>query len=861
MVKTKFALLSIILMSVILSVNAVSAIAPTSQLSVNSLKINGSNYIEDNVDPTVNMSLTVDVIKSTWASTKYIVLSGSEQVYSECVDTLDHSTNGNNNYSVDIVSKLTLGEGNYSVSIQAFNESNCNLSGLVSNIFVLSNSIRVSVPCTLVDWYLDNDNDSYGDYSNAVSSCTQPSGYVLDNSDCNDLNSAVNPSATEVCDEIDNNCDSNVDEFFDVGTACFSFEANSCGDFGLGNKVCTIDGTGTECNAVTPSERAFWNQICESSSNDCGQTNSGLTDCDGVCDASTPSNPDGYGNECSSSANSCGDINSGTVQCDGSCDATVPDERSIWNQICSSDPNVCGETSLGLTDCDGVCDAIVPTALDSDGDSVADCVDNCASIYNSDQLDSDADGLGDSCDLCPNTADSTNQFDDDNDSIGNSCDQYNCVQSNGGIEVCDGIDNNCDGQVDEGLTQSTNELGACSANTETCVAGIFVADNQYTPIDEIWNNEIDDNCDGNISEDYVAPTTNATATVPREGMCPAGIDGCGTEEYKFGKWTNKSVTVSLNVDETATTYYGINSAPENVLLSSIPTFDLPGIYTIYYYSVDSAGNNESIKEVKVLITAQSPIGGNFEFPENSDLESADNVTLYSDWTVNIGSNGSQVFLPAGTVITTANGSLNLSMISSMDNPVDLLSGLDSWRVLNGTIQFGIPNLGLIFSNNITIRIFVGTEFDNQTLDILRSTTGSGDWNTEGFSSTTCTVSAGICEFNTTKASYFAATSGSAPAPEQPRGGGGGGGSVRTVNTSVNATNTTITENNVNSAENQTGGSENNQNTNAPRTGLLTGAVIGALGSKGLWTVVGFIVIIGGAYWIVRRKRISVKAKK
>jgi cysteine-rich repeat protein len=41
----------------------------------------------------------------------------------------------------------------------------------------------------------------------------------------------------------------------------------------------------------------------------------------------------------------------------------------------------------------------VPLALDTDGDGVADCVDNCRLVANPDQRDSDGDGTGDACDL------------------------------------------------------------------------------------------------------------------------------------------------------------------------------------------------------------------------------------------------------------------------------------------------------------------------------------------------------------------------------------------------------------------------------------------------------------------------------
>jgi hypothetical protein len=64
----------------------------------------------------------------------------------------------------------------------------------------------------VLTWYADTDSDGYGDAANTVDSCSQPTGYVADNTDCDDSAYAINPAATEVCDTVDNNCDGDTDE-------------------------------------------------------------------------------------------------------------------------------------------------------------------------------------------------------------------------------------------------------------------------------------------------------------------------------------------------------------------------------------------------------------------------------------------------------------------------------------------------------------------------------------------------------------------------------------------------------------------------------------------------------------------------
>ena len=151
-------------------------------------------------------------------------------------------------------------------------------------------------------WYLDSDSDGFGDLNSPQNSCSQPSLHVGNNDDCNDSLGTINPNADEVCDGIDNNCDTNIDEntAVDAPTWYADGDSDGFGDLTTTQMACSqpngFVSDSTDCVDTNGSINPNANEICDGIDNNCDT----VTDENTATDALTwfrDNDNDGYGDQ------------------------------------------------------------------------------------------------------------------------------------------------------------------------------------------------------------------------------------------------------------------------------------------------------------------------------------------------------------------------------------------------------------------------------------------------------------------------------------------------------------------------------------------------------------------------------------
>jgi hypothetical protein len=307
--------------------------------------------------------------------------------------------------------------------------------------------------------------------------------------DCDDLDPAVNPNAEELCDGLDNNCDGVVDEdsASDAGTWYSDVDGDGYGEDGTERLAC---------------------EQPEDSSAVAG-------DCDDLDDTVYPE-----------AAERCDGLDN---DCDGEVDEEVTD---LW--YADADGDGWGDASSTLDACDPP-DGYAPRAGDCD-DSQASVNPNGVELCN--EQDDDCDGTVDEDDA----VDAQTWYgDDDGDGYGGDtttvaceqpsgssadskdCDDTDAAVNPGAAEVCNEVDDDCNGYVDDedpGLTDGDTWTIDYDGDGYGDASGRFTAtaceapsgyvedatdcddtDADVFPSADETCNEIDDDCDGDVDED------------------------------------------------------------------------------------------------------------------------------------------------------------------------------------------------------------------------------------------------------------------------------------------------------------------------------------------------------------------------
>jgi len=293
---------------------------------------------------------------------------------------------------------------------------------------------------TFVTWYADADSDGWGDHNTSTDACGAPSGYVADDTDCDDTRDDVNPDGAEICDaaNADEDCDGTADDYdssVDTGTY----------DTWYGDT--DTDGYGDAASPITQ----------------CDQPSGYVTD-DTDCDDTEYFVNPGSQEVC--------DEDDVDEDCDGRSDSLdrTADPSSQYTFYADDDSDGYGDIGDPITACDAPA-GFVSNANDCDDgrDDVSPAETEICDAYDTDE---DCDGLSDDHDPSADSGSmSTFYADTDTDDYGDltapqaacdapagfvadfsDCDDAVATTFPGATEVCNYTDDDCDGDTDEGTT-------------------------------------------------------------------------------------------------------------------------------------------------------------------------------------------------------------------------------------------------------------------------------------------------------------------------------------------------------------------------------------------------------------------------
>ncbi|MFH1464392.1 MAG: MopE-related protein, partial [Pseudomonadota bacterium] len=170
-------------------------------------------------------------------------------------------------------------------------------------------------------WYEDVDGDGHGDPDREKQACEPHPGVAPTGDDCDDADAAIHPGAAEVCDEVDQDCDGEIDE----GVKAWGWldaDGDGYGDPATATAFCTVVAPwitlGGDCDDADPGIHPGATEWCDEVDSDCDDDLDDHVSVDWYRDADV----DGWG-DTAAVVNDCVQP-SGYVAVDGDCEDSDP---------------------------------------------------------------------------------------------------------------------------------------------------------------------------------------------------------------------------------------------------------------------------------------------------------------------------------------------------------------------------------------------------------------------------------------------------------------------------------------------------------------------------------------------------------